>query len=146
MGKTKRFFISDIHLSSQALYDDPKKPAWYDPEIYTPRLLGFLENTVLAQRDRIKDLILLGDVFNTWVCPVKKAPPKYSEIFTANRPVIDMFKKIIKAGIGLYYVNGNHDYDLNAATIQEKIREVKVINYYRSGLIYAEHGQPIRYL
>ncbi|MCF8130226.1 MAG: metallophosphoesterase [Deltaproteobacteria bacterium] len=140
MDKTKRFFISDIHLSSQALYDDPKKPAWYDPEIHNTRLLGFLEKTVLAQKDQVKDLILLGDVFNTWVCPAKKAPPKYSEIFTANRPVLNMFKKIIKAGIDLYYVNGNHDYDLDPATIKSVIPGIAVINYYRSGRIYAEHG------
>lgn len=96
MAKTKRFFISDIHLNSQTLYDDPKQPAWYNPEIHNPRLLGFLEKTVLAQKDQVKDLILLGDVFNTWVCPAKKVPPKYSEIFTANRPVLNMFKKIMK--------------------------------------------------
>lgn len=140
MAKTKRFFISDIHLSSQALYEDPKNPAWYDPEIHNPRLLGFLENTVLAQKDQIKDLILLGDIFNTWVCPAKKAPPKYSEIFKANRPVLDMFKKIRKAGISLYYVNGNHDYDLDRATLQRAIPGIATINCYRTGRIYAEHG------
>jgi UDP-2,3-diacylglucosamine pyrophosphatase LpxH len=140
MAKTKRFFISDIHLSSQTLYDDPKNPAWYNPETHNPRLFGFLESTVLAQKDQIKDLILLGDVFNTWVCPAKKTPPKYSEIFTANRPVLNMFKKIIKAGIGLYYVNGNHDYDLDKATLQHVIPGINFINYYRTGRIYAEHG------
>jgi UDP-2,3-diacylglucosamine pyrophosphatase LpxH len=140
MAKSKRFFISDIHLSSQTLYDDPQKPAWYDPEPHNPRLLGFLENTVLAQKDEIKDLVLLGDIFNTWVCPAKKTPPKFSEIFTANRPVLNMLKKIIKAGIGTYYVNGNHDFDLDRATLQRAVKGIRVINSYRTGRIYAEHG------
>ena len=140
MAKTKRFFISDLHLSSQALYDDPKKPAWYDPAIHNPRLFGFLDKTVLAQKDQVKDLILLGDVFNTWVCPAKKNPPKYSEIFAANREVLNKFKEIIKAGIDIYYVNGNHDYDLDAVTLQKAIPGIKAINYYRTGRIYAEHG------
>ena len=140
MEKTKRFFISDVHLSSKMLYDDPKHPAWYIPDEHNPRLLGFLEKTVLVQKEKIKDLILLGDIFNTWFCPAKKNPPTYSQIFTANKPIVDMLKKVIKSGINLFYVNGNHDFDLNQQTIQRAIPKVRVANNYRTGRVYAEHG------
>lgn len=140
MEKTKRIFISDIHLSSQQLYEDPKQPAWYKPDIHNPRLLGFLDSYVLKNKKQIKDLILLGDVFNTWVCPAKKAPPTYKQIFDANKPVLNKFKEILKAGISLFYVNGNHDFDLNSAVIQKAIKGIKTIKYYRTGRIHAEHG------
>ena len=140
MARTKRFFISDIHLSSQTLYDDPNKPAWFNPEKHGPRLISFLENNVLADKDNIKDLILLGDIFNTWVCPAKKPPPKFTEIFIANKPILNMFKKIIKNGINIFFVNGNHDFDLDRETIEKAIPKIKMVNCYRTGRIYAEHG------
>jgi UDP-2,3-diacylglucosamine pyrophosphatase LpxH len=140
MAKTKRIFISDIHLSSQELYDDPKKPAWYNPSKHNSRLQGFLESYVLKNEKDIKDLILLGDVFNTWVCPAKKKPPTYTQIFAANKQVLDKFKKIIKAGIDIYYINGNHDFDLTQETIQKAVKGIKAIKFYRTGRIHAEHG------
>ncbi len=140
MAKTRRIFISDIHLSSQQLYNDPKKPAWYDPGEHNPRLLGFLDNYVLKHKDKIKDLILLGDVFNTWVCPANLKPPTYNQIFSANKAVMDKFKQIIKAGINTFYINGNHDFDLSAAVIQKALKGIKAIKFYRTGRIHAEHG------
>ena len=140
MAKTRRIFISDIHLSSQKLYDDPKKPAWYDPDKHNPRLLGFLDNHVLKNKDKIKDLVLLGDVFNTWVCPVDSKPPTYNQIFAANKPVMNKFKQIIKAGINIFYINGNHDFDLSPDAIQNAVKGLKAIKFYRTGRIHAEHG------
>lgn len=141
MAKTKRIFISDIHLSSQELYDDPQKPAWYDPEKHNSRLLGFLDNYVIQNQENIKDLVLLGDVFNTWVCPANKKPPTYNQIFTANKPVIQKFKAIIKAGISIFYINGNHDFDLRPEIIEKAVKGLKAIKFYRTGRIHAEHGQ-----
>jgi len=140
MEKTKRFFISDIHLSSQTLYDDPSMPTWYIPKNHASRLLSFLETYVIAERDTIKDLILLGDIFNAWVCPAKKPPPKFTEIFLANKPIMNMFKKIIKNDINLFYINGNHDFDLDRKTIEKAIPKIMAVNCYRTGRIYAEHG------
>jgi len=140
MEKTKRIFLSDIHLSSQHLYDDPKKPAWYNPSEHNPRLLGFLDGYVLQNKQTIKDVVLIGDVFNTWVCPANKIPPTYTQIFTANKIVLDKFKEIIEAGITLFYLNGNHDFDLKPEVIKKAIKGIKVIKYYRTGRIHAEHG------
>jgi UDP-2,3-diacylglucosamine pyrophosphatase LpxH len=140
MAKTKRLFISDIHLSAKALYDDPDTPTWYDPKEHGHRLLSFLEAGVLAQKDRIKDVILLGDIFNAWVCPAQKPPPKFTQIFFANKPVINRLKKIAASGINLFFVPGNHDFELDRETLEKAIPKIKVINCYRSGRIYAEHG------
>lgn len=141
MERTKRIFISDIHLSSQQLYDDPKQPAWYQPNEHNPRLLGFFDDYVLKkEKNQIKDIILLGDVFNTWVCPANTTPPTYNQILKANKPVINKFKEIIKAGLNLFYINGNHDFDLQERIIKKAIPRIKPIKYYRTGRVYAEHG------
>lgn len=140
MKKTKRFFISDIHLSSKSLYDDPNSPAWYKPDEHSPRLLGFLENTILAQKDKTKDVVLLGDIFNTWVCPAKVRPPTYNQIFTANRPIINLLKKMIRSGINIFFVNGNHDFDLDQRTLHKGLPGAKVVNHYLTGRMHAEHG------
>jgi UDP-2,3-diacylglucosamine pyrophosphatase LpxH len=140
MARTRRIFISDVHLSSQALYDHPQKPAWYDPQVHAPRLLGFMEKYILAHQARIKDVILLGDIFNTWVCPARQSPPTYRQIFTANRAVVQKLKAIVKAGIGLFFIHGNHDFDVTAHDLIRAIPGIKPIKYYRTGRIHAEHG------
>lgn len=140
MEKSRRIFLSDIHLSSQKLYDDPKKRSWFKPSEHEARLLGFLDKYVLPNKAQIKDVILLGDVFNTWVCPARDVPPTYQEIFSANKAVLARFKDVIKGGMTLFYVNGNHDFDLQAPVLQKAIKGVQVIKYYLTGRIHAEHG------
>ena len=140
MPKTRRIFLSDIHLTSQKLYDDPKKRSWFKPLEHEPRLLAFLDNYVLTNKEQIKDVVLLGDVFNTWVCPARDVPPTYREIFSANKAILAKLKDIIKAGMALFFVNGNHDFDLQGPVLHKAIRGVQVIKYYLTGRIHAEHG------
>lgn len=140
MAKTKRFFISDIHLTSQDRYDDMEYRSWYKPPEHDPRLLGFLDNYVLGNVDNVKDVILLGDIFNTWMCPANVVPPTYEQIFKSNRNVLDKFQDIINRGINLFFIPGNHDFDVKPAEIMGAINGIRVIRYYLSGRIHAEHG------
>ena len=140
MAKTRRIFLSDIHLSSSELYQLKKPSTWYLPEKHQARLLGFLDGYVLAGKGEIKDVILLGDIFNTWICPADMRPPTYASIVRSNRAVIAAFKRIIRSGINLFYVNGNHDFDLRREEIQARIEGIRAVKYYRSGRIHAEHG------
>lgn len=137
---TKRIFLSDIHLSSKKLYDDPHGPTWYRPEVHGPRLLRFLNEIVLGSKDQIKDVILLGDVFNTWLCSAHATPPTYGQIFSANKEVLSKLKELIKAGISLFYIKGNHDFDLPPAAIRKAVPGIQVVRSYRSGRMHAEHG------
>ncbi len=136
--KTKRVFISDIHLSSEELYEAGR--SWYQPKKHRPRLLGFLERHVLAHREEIKDLVLLGDIFNNWVCPAGKAPPSYPVIFKANPDELKALRKAVKAGINVFFLSGNHDFDLEKRVIEAKVKGLRAIKVYRSGRIHAEHG------
>jgi UDP-2,3-diacylglucosamine pyrophosphatase LpxH len=140
MEKTRRVFLSDIHLSSKEIYEHKDEISWFKPPIHEARLTGFLKNYVIKNKDQIKDVILLGDVFNTWVCPANKTPPTFDQIFSANREVLATFRAVIKAGIGLFYCNGNHDFDLRRDVIETKVKGIHFIQYYRTGRIHAEHG------
>ena len=137
MPKTTRYFISDIHLSSQKLYDNDY--SWFKVPKHKDRLINFIDANILAD-SAAKDVVLLGDIFNTWVCPAQIVPPSYTDIFEANREILSKFGEIIENGINLFYVNGNHDFDLREEEIRAAIKGIVPIRTYRSGRLHAEHG------
>lgn len=140
MSKTKRLFISDIHLSSEEIYKNHPDISWFKPDRHKQRLLKFIDNTIIAKKNNVKDVILLGDIFNTWICPASIPPPSYQEIFKANQDIINKFQDILTNDISLFYTNGNHDFDLMPAEIENRINGIRAIKYYRTGRIHAEHG------
>ena len=143
----KRIFISDIHLGDDARYTDPvpDRRARFFPSKHRDRLLYFLEKQIIPEKNNIKDLVLLGDIFDTWVCPFDALPPTYDSIFCSqeNKPVLDSLRQIAASNINLCYVNGNHDYDLTDTKIQKAIPGIitKPEGYEDVELgLYAEHG------
>jgi UDP-2,3-diacylglucosamine pyrophosphatase LpxH len=137
MPPTKRYFISDLHLSSQTLYDGGY--SWFKPARDKTRLINFIDEYILG-KSNIKDVVLLGDIFNTWICPAHIPPPSYKEIFKANGEILRRFKKIADSDINLFYINGNHDFDLEGKEIRAAIPGIKPIGIYSSGRLHAEHG------
>lgn len=137
MAKTTRYFISDIHLSSKELYDGGY--SWFKMPDHQTRLITFINENIL-NNSKVKDVVLLGDIFNTWVCPAHMTPPSYTEIFESNKKVMDTFKEITEAGVNLFFVNGNHDFDLKEQDIRAAIPDMRPIKIYNSGLLHAEHG------
>ena len=91
MAKTKALFLSDIHLSSQERYNDTKFPCNYKPNIHTPRLTNFLRKYLGQNKSSLKDIVLLGDIFDTWACPAQKTPPTVEEIVLSNPEVITTY-------------------------------------------------------
>ncbi|MCH8993157.1 MAG: hypothetical protein IIA44_15565 [Acidobacteria bacterium] len=139
MARSKRIFISDFHLNSQQRYQ--AGDAWFDPNIHQVRLINFLNNEVIAKAKLIKDLILLGDIFDNWVCPVGDVPPTYDAIGKDNAAIIDVLDQVQKKGIGLYYINGNHDFDLTAEQVRAIIPGIRPVrSYLGAGRSHAEHG------
>jgi UDP-2,3-diacylglucosamine pyrophosphatase LpxH len=143
----KRIFISDIHLGDDARYSDPmpeRRPR-FSPAEHRERLLNFLDKQILTEKDDVGDLVLLGDVFDTWVCPFDAVPPTYASIFESkeNKPILDSLRNIANTKVNLHYVNGNHDYDLSGNQLQESIPGIitNVRCYEDNDLgLYAEHG------
>lgn len=144
MAGTKRIFISDIHLSSQERYDatPEKRRARFKPEEHEKRLVNFLNKSVLEKEKEIKDLVLAGDIFDTWVCPPDEAPPTFKAIFESNPKIMAALKAIADSRINLYYLPGNHDYSLIKAEIQSEIPGVIFQKAYDDSqlMLHAEHG------
>jgi len=86
----KTIFISDTHL--QGLADKNQQT-----------LVNFL--------DQIKEdtnlLVILGDLFDFWMGNNKKAFEQY-------RPILDKLLEIKERGIGIKYLEGNHDFFLGS--------------------------------
>lgn len=115
--RTKRIFISDIHMGDDRSVKkiSPYKHAygWISKD-RAGLLADFLEKKILKSDD-VKELIILGDFFDQWVCPVGLKPPTFEMIiensYMEYKRVIKNLKKIAspEVEIDLYYTPGNHD-------------------------------------
>ncbi len=66
----------------------------------------------------IHKIFLVGDIFDLWVENEKR-------IISDNQNTINLMEKMIKKGIVIYYIKGNHDKDINL--IQKKLLKIGVI-------------------
>jgi len=139
--KKKTLFVSDIHMGAHKGGDHDWD--WFSKK-EVDHLIGFLKYvTVRAKADNdIKELVLLGDIFDLWVCPYDEVPHTFCDIIKAQKEVIDEIKKIPDSGVKVFYVNGNHDYQVTSKQISRvfgcKVKHIGDI--YRRGNILAEHG------
>lgn len=84
----KALFISDVHLQDAH-------------SVKTTKVLDFLREKSV-QFDHI---YILGDLFDVW-------PGTTNFLVDAFNPVIEVFKTLIRKGIQLHYIEGNHDFRL----------------------------------
>jgi len=116
-NRTKRIFISDIHMCDAKSMSGPNPYGWFKQNI--PVLARFLDDQLKAPD--VKELVILGDLFDEWVIPVNYAPlTSFANICSnpANKPIIDKFKALAASSdIKFAYVPGNHDMGMNAAGI-----------------------------
>ncbi len=113
MTKNKLFFISDVHIGSNA------PTYWYQDQIHGP----FLETAlayIKAQKESVSELVLLGDFLDQWMDPPEALPPDFQAIIKANprifggmfngKQVPGALMEILDALEGnVVYLNGNHD-------------------------------------
>lgn len=114
--RTKRIFISDIHMGDERSFSTnpptyPHTYGWFNDPDRIKLLTNFLDGIV--QSNDVKELVILGDLFDQWVCPISYNPNITCEpVITApqNKPIIDMLKAIDQHNdITLTLVPGNHD-------------------------------------
>ena len=116
-NRNKRVFISDIHLGDARSMKDPHHYCWFKKNV--PRLGDFLAEQ--SKAPDVKELVILGDLFDTWVIPVNQDPLASFEAICANpknAPVIKRLKALAgDSNIKLAYVPGNHDMGMSIAGI-----------------------------
>jgi len=84
----RTLFLSDAHLR-------------HPDDANYRRLMSFLD----AQRGRLDRLCLLGDIFEFWT--------GYRHVaFCAYIPFLERIRRLKEEGTRIYYVEGNHDFDL----------------------------------
>src|SRR5208283_2984748 len=153
--RNKRIFISDIHMGDKRSTDDPNHYGWFKNNV---NLLANFLNDQLNATD-VKELVILGDLFDEWVIPIEDNPlTNFADICSnpVNKPVIDRLKTLAtNPDIKLSYVTGNHDMGMDTAGIaanKEFIEKTTfpgiryICNSYEPwgvcnvGILAAEHG------
>lgn len=109
MSKNKIVVLSDIHIST----NEPTN--WYQEKFHEPYLSAILDY-VINNAATIQELVLLGDIFDSWTYPPNVRPPAFAEMIAANPSILGVNGKLSKVCQALdgnvTYVNGNHDIDV----------------------------------
>ena len=109
MSKNKIVVLSDIHIST----NEPTN--WYQKNFHE-RYLSAILDYVINNAATIQELVLLGDIFDSWTYPPNVRPPAFAEIIAANPSILGVNGKLSKVCQALdgnvTYVNGNHDIDV----------------------------------
>lgn len=148
--RTKRIFVSDIHMGDENSINPVGglKPYGWLKEDHASKFANFLK-FVISDSD-VKQLIILGDLFDEWVCPAEVKPisisssEQYKKIASApqNVGIIENLKLIAASdNIELVYVPGNHDMLVSKDILTDIIPGIKFIDStYSEDGIAAEHG------
>lgn len=133
--KTRRLFISDVHLGGH------EKSAWFKPTEHEHLLLTFFD--YVARQKNVKDLVLLGDIFDTWMWPMDHVPEPLVALVAKRHPAVVAALQAARGAVeNIFYINGNHDMDVRQAEL-DAIFGANVVTWipaYHAGLLYAEHG------
>lgn len=154
---TKTIFISDIHMCDYSTIHPTSTD--YHPYGW----LGKKHATMLAkflnqqeQDESVEKVVILGDLFDGWVCPFDMDPLYGTKSVDAmfekmgstdiqtnpiNAPIVKALQTLASEK-RLIYVPGNHDMLLTKETLQRIIPGIIYRNKYISddGVIVAEHG------
>ena len=148
----KKIFISDLHLGDDRSLKLPNPYGWINRNI--SNLANFLEAQLNAPD--LAELVILGDLFDTWVIPTDMDPLNSFDAIcknTANDRVIGALKNLAAKDI-LSYVPGNHDMAFSTAGLTDTKQFMATVfpgihyicdpdlptGVYQSGKLVAEHG------
>lgn len=161
-ARTKKIFISDIHMGDARSFAKTYPYGWFRSNIQN--LANFLSEQLSAPE--VAEVVILGDLFDEWVIPTDEDPLNSFQAICVNppnSPVIEALRQLAARGI-LTYVPGNHDMTLSTTELggTQKFMEAAFpgIRYssdpnlppryssdpnlpngvYRSGKLVAEHG------
>jgi hypothetical protein len=106
--------LSDVHIGSGT------PTCWYQPAVHDRPLSEALA-WILARRDTIREVVLLGDMFDVWTYPPTLRPPGMREIIAANPRMLGPSGPLAALARALpgevRLLLGNHDGSLTRADI-----------------------------
>lgn len=114
MTKNLAVVVSDLHMGTG------ERTCWYQPSIHEPYLTRTLE-WVAAHAGSVRELVLLGDVFDLWSYPPDVTPPSLADVVDANPAVLGrggLLGQVVSALDGaVSFVPGSHDDSLSPADL-----------------------------
>jgi len=145
--RNKRLFVTDLHMGAGRTPKlDKHDYDWLKPA-EAESFANFLK--YVNESDDVKEVVLLGDVMETWVCPVDEVPPSFDEIISAkkNKDIVKQLKNLAKnEDIKLLYFPGNHDMSITADFLEFNFPGIVFggsaahNSAFSAGRILAEHG------
>lgn len=106
--------LSDVHIGNGA------PTCWYQAPVHERRLTEILA-WILARRQAIREVVLLGDVFDVWTYAPSQRPPSMADIIAANRTLLGPsgpLAALVRALPGeVRMLLGNHDGSLTRADV-----------------------------
>jgi UDP-2,3-diacylglucosamine pyrophosphatase LpxH len=140
----KKVFLSDVHISEGCSLGKDNSYDWLFQE---NRILlsSFLYN--LSIDKTVEEVILLGDIFDTWVMPINEIPSTFEAIINApcNKAIFETLAQLSKEK-PVIYIPGNHDMtawdETNKKIIQQRINSenFSFAAHYENNRIFAIHG------
>lgn len=85
-------------------------------------------------------LVLSGDILDNWTAPAEVLPPTYEEILVGDDLVIPALQRLSQSGVGIHYLLGNHDFDVDTDLFHKYLPDVRVAPYFTLGNLWVEHG------
>jgi len=142
--RNKIVFLSDMHMNVDGNY------SWLVD--HTDDLANFF--TDVENRDDVAEVVILGDLLDQWVAPVKNTPNTFADVLAASnnaRIVAALQELCANPNLKVSYVVGNHDMlsfeEQNKATLTTTFPGLQVISkspgmgaYTKNQVIWAEHG------
>lgn len=104
--KDQVVILSDIHIGTNL------PTCWYQPGVHQKPLLEILD-WICQNKATIKELVLAGDVVDTWTYPFSIKPPTFADIVASNPAILGPnggLARVLDALDGaVTYLPGNHD-------------------------------------
>jgi UDP-2,3-diacylglucosamine pyrophosphatase LpxH len=142
MQDIKRICISDLHMSSQEAVEPTggKQPYGWFSRDHAARLAQFLASNVVKE---CRQLFLLGDVTDRWICPHDVKPSTTLEILEAphNKPVVDRIQAFASTpGKTVIWCKGNHDGEATGDDAHHLAFNVNLVPHYDEFPLSVRHG------
>jgi UDP-2,3-diacylglucosamine pyrophosphatase LpxH len=148
MPRTKRIFISDVHLEMKVGALPPGKHDYtWLKEDAAKDFASFLQ--YLNAAPDVEEVVLLGDIFDNWCCPVELQPPTFSELLESqsDSAVVAQLKALAaNQDVRVMYLPGNHDMGMTREVLADAFPGLTFggstpgLGQYRSSRLLAEHG------
>lgn len=144
MEDIRRIFVSDLHMASTDAVAPAggRRPYGWLSEAEAARAGAFFRSTTVTE---CQQLVLVGDVLDTWICPHDVRPPTALDVLDAphNKPVVEAIRAFAGLpGRSVIWCLGNHDGEATAETARHLADGVQLTPRYDAFPLRAWHGHP----